>query len=80
MWQWTELSEVERLLRPAAELRDELARTGAVARRRLPRLREFSHDWGRTLMPGNGRGVRSLLPARLPGTPLPGRPPLKPAT
>lgn len=48
---WTKLCAVRDVLGPIAELRDELADTQAVSRRKLPRLTCFARDWGRLLLP-----------------------------
>jgi CHAT domain-containing protein len=49
--EWIELADVDKVLDPIAALRDELADTWAVTRRRLPGLARFAQGWGRSLIP-----------------------------
>lgn len=50
-WSWVRVGAIAEFLAPAAALRAELNDPMAVARRRMPRLRDFSAGWGRKLIP-----------------------------
>jgi len=52
-WSWAELADLGDVIEAGDALRDELVDTMAVARRRLPRLREFAEGWGRALIPAD---------------------------